>query len=99
MMRAPREPVPSDRRPLHLPIEPYVRCPRAGMVPVERCFGCNLLQGTLSGDHPEILCAYPVGEPALRRTVAMGPGAGRRAPAERGRPPKDLIFERDWPDE
>lgn len=98
-MRAPREPGHSDRRPLRLPIEPHVRCPRAGMVPVERCFACNLLQGTLSGDRPEILCAYPVDEPALRRAVAMGPGTGRRAAVGHDRSGSDVIFERDWPED
>lgn len=97
-MHAPHEPAP-DRRPLHLPIEPYVRCPRAGMIPVERCFGCNLLQGTLSGDRPEILCAYSAAEPALRRAVAVGPGRARSSPPARDRATGDLVFDRDWPEE
>ncbi len=97
-MRARSSPVRADRRPMRLAIEPYVRCPRAGMVPVERCFACDLLQGTLSGDHPEILCAFSEMEPALRRRIAVGrgPDPGRAETIQRTDGP---IFERDWPDE
>jgi len=83
--------------PLRLAIEPHVRCPRGGLVPVERCFGCDLLQGTLAGDRPAVLCAYSEVRPALqRRTVAVGPGRPH-ARVERAR--AGLIFDRDWPDE
>ncbi len=97
-MRARGELIRADRRPMHLTMEQYVRCPRAGMVSVERCFGCDLLQGTLSGDHPEILCAWSEREPALRRHIAVGPGRDRDR-AETVCRTDGPIFESDWPEE
>jgi len=100
------------RRPLRLPIEHYVHCPRGELVSVERCAGCGLLQGTLLGDRPEILCAYPETVPALRQqppeaaTHASRPRGRGMLPVGPGRPTRravrpsgELIFESDWPDD
>ena len=54
-------------RPLHLAVERYVRCPRGGLVRVERCAACDLMQGTLIENGPQILCAYPEAVPAIRQ--------------------------------
>lgn len=91
---------PPRRPPLQLPIEQSVRCPRGGTVPIEHCYACSLLQGTLSGEYPRILCAYPEAQPALRparRTVPVGPGRAVSRSPQRRRP--DLIFTSDWPDD
>ena len=52
--------------PLRLAVERYVHCPLSGMVHVERCAGCSLMQGSLIGERPQILCAYPEPTPALQ---------------------------------
>lgn len=51
--------------PLHLAVERYVHCPRGGLVGLDRCEACELMQGMLIAEHLEVLCAYPEPIPAL----------------------------------
>jgi len=53
-------------RPLRLPVERYVHCPRGGLAALDRCEACELMQGMLLGDRLEVLCAFPELLPALR---------------------------------
>jgi hypothetical protein len=53
-------------RPLRLPVERYVRCPRGGLAALDRCEACELMQGMLLGERLEVLCAFGELFPALR---------------------------------
>jgi hypothetical protein len=77
-----RRRVPPPVQPLRLQIERYVHCPRGGLVRVERCADCELMQGTLLGERPELLCAYPEPAPALHAGTSGGGWIGTQDPPE-----------------
>lgn len=58
--------------PLHLAVERYVHCPRGGLVGLDRCEACELMQGMLIGEHLEVLCAHPEPVPALHLQASWG---------------------------
>lgn len=93
-----------DRRPLHLAVEPYVRCPRGGLAPLARCEACDLMQGTVSGGRLEVLCAYPEAVPALRFARSSSEAGRVALPVNEGAddaasPPEALVFDADWPED
>jgi hypothetical protein len=108
-MRFPQH-APQSAKPLRLPVERYVHCPRqGGLVQLRACGECELMQGTLVDDGLVVLCAHPQPVPALH-AFKVGP-CPEAMPHEGGpRPPATstvaapglrsrLIFETDWPDD
>ena len=92
----------SGIRPLRLAVEGYVHCPHGGLVRVERCADCDLMQGTLVGDRTEVLCAYPDPVPAVHRRREPEATARRAAEPARGSATmssSSLVFDCDWPEE
>lgn len=93
--------------PLHLAVEPWVHCPRGGLVPLGRCEACDLMHGSVVTDgRVEVLCAYPEPLPPIRphpeaprRLRDVGPGSPQGAGTAADREAASLIFETDWPDE
>lgn len=95
--------------PLHLAVEPYVHCPRGGLVPLARCEACDLMHGSVVADGAvQVLCAYPEPVPPIHRQPAprrgtllraVGPGTAARAGDELSHEAASLVFETDWPDE
>lgn len=48
------------RRPLFLPVEAgsRVACPRRGRISVAVCRSCPLIQGTIEGPDPKVVCGF-----------------------------------------